>query len=94
LKEEIYDDRGKPVASEPRKITPCPGPFVIITTVAAGAILVCFGVVFVASFYKILGVTHNAVLSNYLDFTSNHAIYNSIRLVSWRPPSARSSASS
>ena len=72
---------GKPVASEPRKITPLVlVPFVIITTVAAGAILVCFGVVFVASFYKILGVTHNAVLSNYLDFTSNHAIYNSIRV--------------
>jgi iron(III) transport system permease protein len=72
---------GKPVASEPRKITPLVlVPFVIITAVAAGAILVCFGVVFVASFYKILGVTHNAVLSNYLDFTSNHAIYNSIRV--------------
>ncbi len=72
---------GKPVASEPRKITPLVlVPFVIITTVAAGAIFVCFGVVFVASFYKILGVTHNAVLSNYLDFTSNHAIYNSIRV--------------
>jgi len=72
---------GKPVASEPRKITPLVlVPFVIITTVAAGAILVCFGVVFVASFYKILGVTHNAVLSNYLDFTSNQAIYNSIRV--------------
>ncbi len=72
---------GKPVASEPRKITPLVlVPFVIITTVAAGAIFVCFGVVFVASFYKILGVTHNAVLSNYLDFTSNQAIYNSIRV--------------
>jgi iron(III) transport system permease protein len=72
---------GKPVASEPRKITPLVlAPFVIITTVAAGAIFVCFGVVFVASFYKILGVTHNAVLSNYLDFTSNQAIYNSIRV--------------
>jgi iron(III) transport system permease protein len=72
---------GKPVASEPRKITPLVlVPFVIITTVAAGAILVCFGVVFVASFYKILGVTPDIVLSNYLDFTSNHAIYNSIRV--------------
>ena len=72
---------GKPVASEPRKITPLiKVPFVIITTVAAGAIFVCFAVVFVASFYKILGVTHNVVLSNYLDFTSNQAIYNSIRV--------------
>jgi iron(III) transport system permease protein len=72
---------GKPVASEPRKITPLVLlPFVIITTVAAGAIFICFGVVFVASFYKILGVTNDIVLSNYLDFTSNHAIYNSIRV--------------
>jgi iron(III) transport system permease protein len=72
---------GKPVASEPRKISPLiQVPFIIITTVAAGAIFTCFGVVFVASFYKILGVTHNVVLSNYLDFTSNQAIYNSIRV--------------
>lgn len=72
---------GKPVASEPRKITPLiKVPFVIITTVAAGAIFICFAVVFVASFYKILGVTHNLVLSNYLDFTSNQSIYNSIRV--------------
>jgi len=72
---------GKPVASEPRKITPLVlVPFVIITTAAAGAIFICFGVVFAASFYKILGVTHHAVLSNYLDFSSNQAIYNSIRV--------------
>ena len=72
---------GKPVASEPRKITPLVlVPFVIITTVAAGAILACFGVVFAASFYKILGVTKDLVWSNYLDFTSNQAIYNSIRV--------------
>jgi iron(III) transport system permease protein len=72
---------GKPVASEPRKITPFVlVPFVIITTVAAGAIFICFGVVFVASFYKILGVTSGVVLSNYLDFSSNQAIFNSIRV--------------
>jgi len=72
---------GKPVASEPRKISPLiKVPFIIISAGVAGAILACFGVVLVASFYKILGVTHNAVLSNYLDFTSNHAIYNSIRV--------------
>jgi iron(III) transport system permease protein len=72
---------GKPVASEPRKISPLlKVPFIIISMIAAGAILACFGVVCVASFYKILGVTHNAVLSNYLDFTSNQAIYNSIRV--------------
>jgi len=72
---------GKPVASEPRKITPLIKiPFVIITTVAAGAIFICFAVVLAASFYKILGVTNTFVLSNYLDFTSNQSIYNSIRV--------------
>ena len=72
---------GKPVASEPRKITPLIKiPFVIITTVAAGAIFICFAVVVAASFYKILGVTDRFVFSNYLDFTSNQAIYNSIRV--------------
>ena len=72
---------GKPVASEPRKITPLiKVPFVIITTVAAGAIFVCFAVVVAASFYKILGVTNRFILANYLDFTSNQAIYNSIRV--------------
>ena len=72
---------GKPVASEPRKITPLiKVPFVIITAVATGAIFICFAVVLAASFYKILGVTDNFVLSNYLDFTSNRAIYNSIRV--------------
>src|SRR4030042_391794 len=60
---------GKPVASEPRKITPLIKiPFMIITTLAAGAILICFAVVLAASFYKILGVTDRFVLSNFLDF--------------------------
>ena len=72
---------GKPVAAEPRKITPLiKVPFVIVTTVAAGAIFICFAVVLAASFYKILGVTDRFVLDNYLDFTSNQAIYNSIRV--------------
>lgn len=72
---------GKPVASEPRKITPLiKVPFIVVTTVAAGAIFICFTVVLAASFYKILGVTDKFVLANYLDFTSNQAIYNSIRV--------------
>lgn len=72
---------GKPVASEPRKITPLiKVPFVMISIMAAGAIFICFAVVFAASFYKILGVTDKIVLSNYLDFSSNQAIYNSIRV--------------
>ncbi len=72
---------GKPVASEPRKITPVIRiPLIVVTTAAAGAIFICFAVVLAASFYKILGVTDRFVLSNYLDFTSNQAIMNSIRV--------------
>ena len=72
---------GKPVASEPRKITPIIKiPLIIITTVATGAIFICFAVVLAASFYKILGVTDRFILDNYLDFTSNQAMYNSIRV--------------
>jgi iron(III) transport system permease protein len=72
---------GKPVASEPRKITPLiKVPFMIVTIVAAGAIFICFAVVVASSFYKILGVTNKFIFSNYLDFTSNQAIYNSIRV--------------
>jgi iron(III) transport system permease protein len=72
---------GKPVASEPRRITPLiKVPFVIVTTASAGAILICFAVVGAASFYRILGVTDRFILANYLDFTSNQAIYNSIRV--------------
>lgn len=72
---------GKPVAAEPRRITPLIRiPFMIVTVLAAGAIFLCFAVVLASSFYKILGVTDKFVLSNYLDFTSNQAIYNSIRV--------------
>jgi iron(III) transport system permease protein len=72
---------GKPVAAEPRRVTPLiKVPFVIVTAAAAGAILTCFAVVCAASFYKILGVTNQFTLANYLDFTSNQAIYNSIQV--------------
>jgi iron(III) transport system permease protein len=72
---------GKPVAAEPRKVSlVVKVPFIAVSLIAAAAILSCFGVVLVASFYKILGVTRHAVLSNYMDFTSNQAIFNSIRV--------------
>jgi iron(III) transport system permease protein len=72
---------GKPAAAEPRRITPLVRvPVVAVSLAAAAAIFVCFGVVLVASFYKILGVTDRVTLANYLDFTSNQAIYNSLRV--------------
>jgi iron(III) transport system permease protein len=72
---------GKPVAAQPRRVSPLiKVPFVVVAVAAAGAICLCFAVVFAASFYKILGVTNRLTLANYLDFTSNQAIYNSIRV--------------
>ena len=72
---------GKPVASEPRKMTPLVKiPFMIISFVAALAILVSFGVVLVASFTRILGVKNEIVLTHLLNFETNLAIYNSIKV--------------
>ncbi len=72
---------GKPVASEPRKITPAIMiPFTFVTLVSCGAIALSFLVVILASFVNILGVDNSLVLTNYFDFTTNYAIYNSIRV--------------
>jgi len=72
---------GKPVASEPRKITPLVKvPFLIISGVTALVIIVSFGVVLVASFTQLLGVKNEIVLSHILNFDSNRAIYNSIKV--------------
>ncbi len=72
---------GKPVASEPRKMTPLVKvPFIAISCGVGLAILVSFAVVFVASFTKILGVHNEIVSSHILNFDSNLAIYNSIKV--------------
>lgn len=72
---------GKPVASEPRKMTLLVKiPFLMIGFSAVFAILVSFGVVLVASFTKILGVKNEIVFSHLLNFDSNRAIYNSIQV--------------
>jgi iron(III) transport system permease protein len=72
---------GKPVASEPRKMTLLVEvPFLIISFVAALAIVVSFTVVLFASFTKIFGVNNQFVLKHVLNFESNLAIYNSIKI--------------
>lgn len=72
---------GKPAASEPRKITPLVQiPFMAISLAATSAILVSFGVVLLASFTKIFGVNNEVVLTHLLDFDSNLAIYNSVKM--------------
>ena len=72
---------GKPVASEARRMTPLVKiPFLVVSCVAALAIVVSFGVVLFASFTKILGVNNDIVFSHILNFDSNLAIYNSIKV--------------
>jgi iron(III) transport system permease protein len=72
---------GKPVASEPRKITPFVQiPFLMISCAAGLAIVICFGVVLMASFTKILGINNELVFSHIKNFDSNLAIYNSIKI--------------
>ncbi len=72
---------GKPVASEPRKMTPFVKiPFLIVSCFAGLAIVISFGVVLMASFTKILGVNNEIVMSHIKNFDSNLAIYNSIKV--------------
>lgn len=72
---------GKPVASEPRKMTPLVKiPFLIISCLAGLVILISFGVVFISSFTRLLGVKNEIVFSHILNFDSNRAIYNSIQV--------------
>jgi iron(III) transport system permease protein len=72
---------GKPVASEPRKMTPLVKiPFILISGTVGMAIVVSFGMVLLASFTRILGVNNELVLTHILNFDSNLAIYNSIKV--------------
>jgi len=72
---------GKPIASEPREMSPLVKILMVAITSAFGFVIaVCFGVVIVASFIKILGVKNEFVLRHILDFGSNMAIWNSIKV--------------
>jgi len=72
---------GKPVASEPRKMTPLVKiPFILIASTVGMAIIVSFGMVLLASFTRILGVNNELVLMHIKNFDSNLAIYNSIKV--------------
>jgi iron(III) transport system permease protein len=72
---------GKPIASEPRKMSLLIKlPFIAVTFISGFVILVCFAVVMVAAFVKILGVRNEFILAHMLDFRHNMAIYNSIKV--------------
>jgi len=72
---------GKPVAAEPRRITKVVLiPFLTISLITCGLILVCFGVIGIGAFTKIVGVDNTFTLGNILDFRSNEALFNSVKL--------------
>ncbi len=72
---------GKPVAAEPRHITPVILiPMIAVSFIACGLILVSFGVVVVGAFTKIVGVDNTFTLRSILDFRSNAALVNSLKM--------------
>ncbi|MFH1933282.1 MAG: iron ABC transporter permease [Pseudomonadota bacterium] len=72
---------GKPVASEPREISPLIKTlFLIIAGSVALIILTSFVVVTVASAVEIIGIKNTFTLRHILDFDSNIAIYNSVKV--------------
>ncbi len=72
---------GKPIASEPRKMSPfVKVPFIAITFLFGFTIFICFAVVIMAAFVNILGVRNEFVMRHIMDFRSNMAIWNSIKV--------------
>jgi len=72
---------GKPVASEPRHISPLILiPFLVVSFVTCGLILLTFGVVGAGAFTKVLGIDNTFTLSNILDTRSIVALFNSLKI--------------
>jgi len=72
---------GKPTAVDPKEITPAIKIFflTIITPVAIMVVL-CFAVIVVGAFVKIVGVDNTFVWDHMFNMQSNEAIYNSVKL--------------
>jgi iron(III) transport system permease protein len=72
---------GKPVAAEPRHITPAILiPFIAASFFACGLILLTFGVVGVGAFTQIVGINNTFVLKHILNTRSNLALINSVKI--------------
>jgi len=72
---------GKPVAAEPRYITPVILiPFLLVSFIVCGLILLNFGVVGVGAFTKIVGVNNTFTLKHILDWRSNEALASSLKI--------------
>lgn len=72
---------GKPVAAEPRRINPAILiPFLLVSILVSGLILVTFGIVGMGALTKIVGVDNSFTLNHILDWRSNIALVNSLRI--------------
>jgi len=72
---------GKPVAAEPRYIAlVILVPFLFVSLVVSLLILTTFGVVGLGSFTKIVGINHELTMSHMLDWRSNIALVNSLKI--------------
>lgn len=72
---------GKPVASEPRKISPLVlVPFLAVTIPVAVMVLASFFVIVMGAFVKIVGVDNTLDFTHMANLQSNLAIYNSIKV--------------
>jgi len=72
---------GKPVAAEPRHITPSILiPMLAVSFIACGAILLTFGIIAVGAFTKIVGVDNTFTLSHILDAKGTFSLFNSLRM--------------
>ena len=72
---------GKPVAAEPRRI----GrfiliPFLVVSFIASGFVLLTFGVVVVGAFMKAVGIDNTFTLSGILDANANQSLVNSVKI--------------
>jgi iron(III) transport system permease protein len=72
---------GKPVAAEPRSISPALLIlFVPVTILAAILILITFGVVGAGAFTKIVGINNTFVWEHILSTRSDSALFNSVKI--------------
>ncbi len=72
---------GKPVAAEPRRISPAIlFPFLLVSIVAGGLVLLTFGIVGMGALTKIVGVENKFTLNHIVDWRSNMALMNSLRV--------------
>jgi len=72
---------GKPTAVDPKEITPLiKGVLLAVVIPVVIMVVLCFAVIVVGAFVKIVGVDNTFVWDHMLNMQSNQAIYNSVKL--------------